>query len=77
MELERVGRAHYLPGDVIFRQGDPGELFYVITEGEVEVMREESDGSQTPLTHLRRLDRAQPFGRGTLWNCAEMVLDAS
>ncbi|GDY22750.1 hypothetical protein LBMAG56_40970 [Verrucomicrobiota bacterium] len=36
---DRVNHAHYKPGDVIIRQGDPPTDFYVIEQGEVEVAR--------------------------------------
>ncbi len=42
----------YAAGEVIVRQGEPGGRFYVITEGEVEVIREEADGTETLLAHL-------------------------
>lgn len=60
---ERVGRAHYEAGDVIVRQGDVADLFYVITDGEVEVLREASDGSQTVMA---RLDDGDYFGEVAL-----------
>jgi NADH:ubiquinone reductase (H+-translocating) len=50
---ERVGRAHYEAGDVIVEEGDFGDLFYVITQGEVEIVRKGSDGSEVVLNHLR------------------------
>ena len=33
-------------GEVLFRQGDAGELVYVVEEGEVEIVRERADGSE-------------------------------
>ena len=33
-------------GEVLFRQGDPGELVYVVQRGSVEVYRELSDGGE-------------------------------
>ncbi len=36
---ERFSHAHYQPGDFIIRQGDPAINFYVIEQGEVEVVR--------------------------------------
>jgi NADH dehydrogenase len=36
---ERVTHAFFAPGDYIMRQGDPPSNFYVIEEGEVEVIR--------------------------------------
>jgi len=44
---DRVGRAHYQPGDHVFRQGEPPTNFFVIEKGEVEVVRtspEQPDG---------------------------------
>ncbi len=36
---DRVTHAHYEPGDVIIKQGDPPANFYVIEKGEVEILR--------------------------------------
>ncbi len=36
---ERISRAHYEPGDVIIRQGEPATGFFVLEQGEVEVVR--------------------------------------
>jgi NADH dehydrogenase len=36
---ERISHAHYEPGDYIIRQGEPPSGFYVIEQGEVEVVR--------------------------------------
>jgi NADH dehydrogenase len=44
---ERVSHAHYEPGDYIIRQGEPPSGFYVIEQGEVEIVRtspEKPDG---------------------------------
>jgi NADH:ubiquinone reductase (H+-translocating) len=53
---ERVGRAHYEAGDAIVEEGEAGDLFYVITEGEVEVTRHGSDGVDTTITRLHQGD---------------------
>ncbi len=37
---QKLSRAHYECGDVIVRQGDRGECAYLLTAGEVEVLRE-------------------------------------
>ena len=37
---ERVSTAYFHASDVIFRQGDPGLNFFVIEEGEVEILRQ-------------------------------------
>jgi putative ABC transport system ATP-binding protein len=33
------------PGEILFRQGDRGELVYVVDEGEIEIVRTRDDGS--------------------------------
>jgi len=40
------------PRTVIFRQGDPGDRFYIITSGKVRVFRKDSDGLETQLSVL-------------------------
>ena len=42
-KTERVSRAHFQPGDYIFREGDPSSNFYIIESGEVEVLRKSSE----------------------------------
>ncbi len=54
----RIGRSgavlpmRYAAGEVIVRQGEPGGRFYVITDGEVEVVREQPDGGEVALARL-------------------------
>ena len=38
---EQLKRAHYRPGDVIIKQGEVGQHFFIIESGEVEILREE------------------------------------
>ena len=38
-QTNRVSHAHYQPGDFIIRQGEPPTNFYVVEQGEVEVVR--------------------------------------
>ncbi|HEV2210581.1 MAG TPA: FAD-dependent oxidoreductase [Verrucomicrobiae bacterium] len=42
-QTERVSHAHYDPGEFIFRKGEPPTSFYVLEQGEVEVLRQ-NDG---------------------------------
>ena len=58
-----INRAHYEPGDYIFRQGDVGDQFYVIVSGEVEVLRESPDGQ---VTRVARLGKGEYFGEAAL-----------
>jgi NADH dehydrogenase len=53
---ERVTLAHYEPGQVIIRQGDPADAFYVIMQGEVQVVREQPDGAELEVDRMREGD---------------------
>jgi len=65
---ERIGRSHFEPGDVIINQGDSGDLFYVITHGDVEVVRTDGDGHEVVLT---RLHEGEYFGEVALLRSAQ------
>lgn len=54
--VDRVGRAHYEPGDYILRQGDSVDAFYILVEGEAEVIRHDPDGTEAVLAHLEAGD---------------------
>jgi hypothetical protein len=54
-----VSEEHYAPGDVIFREGDPGDRMYAVMDGEVEVFHEEEDGR---VLVVASLGRGQYFG---------------
>lgn len=56
LRLETTGalsQLHFELGDVVFRQGDVGDLFYMILQGEVEVYREEAGGTPQRLALLK------------------------
>ena len=55
---ERMTRRHFPAGDVIIRQGDPGQEFFLISDGNVEVMREEHE--------VARLGAGDFFGEAAL-----------
>ena len=46
-------------GQYLFRQGDPGDLVYIIESGEVEILRDKSDGTQE---HLAVIGEGSYFG---------------
>ncbi len=61
LKTERVSgvrREYFEPGQVIFREGDRGDWLYVVTDGEVEVVKDTGAGEQP----LRRLGRGECFG---------------
>ncbi len=55
-QLERV---RFAPGEVIVRQGDLADRFYIITRGQVEVLREGPGGQEVSIS---RLGAGQYFG---------------
>ena len=59
-----VAQAHYEPGDVVFRQGDLGDLLYIILEGEAEIWRRQDDQDRL----VARLGPGDYFGEMALLN---------
>jgi CRP-like cAMP-binding protein len=53
-----VGREHFEAGEVIVREGDPGDRLYVVMRGEVAAVRQGPRG-ETP---LRTLGPGEAFG---------------
>ena len=49
-----ISREYFEAGEVVFRQGDIGDRVYVILDGEVEVVREESDGGERVVAKLQK-----------------------
>lgn len=47
-----VTQVHFEPGEMVFRQGDAGDLVYSIIAGEADVIREEADGSERLLATM-------------------------
>jgi NADH dehydrogenase len=60
-----VRKEMYEPGQDIVREGDVGHRMYVISEGEVEVVRAAPDGSEE---HLATLGPGQHFGEVAIFN---------
>jgi putative ABC transport system ATP-binding protein len=52
----------YSPGAVVTRQGDPGDKFYILRSGSVDVIKEEAAGPRT----VNRLQRGDFFGETAL-----------
>ncbi|MFI5335724.1 MAG: FAD-dependent oxidoreductase [Opitutales bacterium] len=63
---DRVTHAHYEAGDWVFRQGEPPTSFYVIEQGEVEVLRVSADHPEGEV--LAVLGPGNFFGEGALLN---------
>jgi NADH dehydrogenase len=60
---ERLRRSHFQAGDIIIRQGELGNRFYVIESGEVEILREEPS---LPLQRLATRSAGESFGEVAL-----------
>jgi tetratricopeptide (TPR) repeat protein len=50
---EKVDRSHYQKDSYVFKQGDVADYFYVIEEGQVEIVKQNSDGTETILAVLK------------------------
>jgi hypothetical protein len=55
----KLERLKFEPGQVIIRQGDPADRFYIITRGGVDVVRQGPDGQEQV---VNRLSQGQYFG---------------
>ena len=62
LQSQRVGT-----GDVIVRQGEPGEVCFIVRSGRVDVLRAESEGPDVSLTRL---------GPGDLFGESALLTDA-
>jgi len=58
LALERIG-----PGRIVVRQGEPGDRFYVVREGHIEVSQSDDTG---PARVVNSLDRGDCFGEMAL-----------
>jgi CRP-like cAMP-binding protein len=58
-----VSHVHFASGEIVFRQGDEGDFVYSIIDGQVEVVREESEGKEQV---LRQMGPGEYFGEMAL-----------
>jgi len=59
----RVTTQHYGKGEVLVKQGEPGDSFFIMKDGEVEVSIANQKGERTVITHL---GVGEFFGEGSL-----------
>ena len=57
----------FAPGDVVVKEGDPADRFYMVIKGEAEASHREADGSEVV---LNRFGPGDYFGEGGLLNDA-------
>ncbi len=61
-QTKRIGNAHYSAGDFVFRAGEPATDFYVVEEGEVEILSNEGGQEQV----IALLGKGDFFGESSL-----------
>ena len=59
---EKVDRSHYQKGSFVFKEGDIADYFYVIEEGQVEIVKHNPDGTETILAVLKEGDSFGEMG---------------
>jgi putative ABC transport system ATP-binding protein len=59
---EKMSRERFPPGAVIVRQGDPGDKFYMIRRGNVEVLVQDGEARRV----LRSMGEGEFFGEMAL-----------
>ena len=59
---EKVDRSHYQKGSFVFKEGDIADYFYVIEEGQVEILKETPDKSENILAVLNAGDSFGEMG---------------
>lgn len=64
IQTERISRSHFIPGDYVFKKGDPSNNFYIIEEGEVEILKNTGDGEDEEVIAI--LGKGDFFGEMAL-----------
>jgi CRP/FNR family cyclic AMP-dependent transcriptional regulator len=59
----QLDQKHYLKGQMIFSEGDPGGMMYVVQSGKVEVFIKDAGGDMVPLDDV---DKGEIFGELSL-----------
>jgi NADH dehydrogenase len=59
---EKVTRSHYQEGSYVFREGEIADYFYVIEEGEVEIVKTNHDQTETIVAMLKTGDSFGEMG---------------
>ena len=59
---EKVDRSHYQKGSFVFKEGDIADYFYVIEEGQVEIIKHNPDETETILAVLKAGDSFGEMG---------------
>ncbi|AKK25509.1 Crp/Fnr family transcriptional regulator [Mycobacterium sp. EPa45] len=77
---DRLRRSHYVAGQLIFEQGEPGERLYIVTRGKVKIGTRADDGRENLLSILGPSDM---FGElsvldpGTRMSTAKALTDVT
>jgi cAMP-dependent protein kinase regulator len=72
--LDGLEAKRFLKNDYIVVEGQDGDYFYIIEEGLVECVKNESDDPNAEKTHVRDLSRGDHFGELALINDIKRTL---
>lgn len=64
IQTERISRSHLIAGDYVFKKGDPSNNFYIVEEGEVEVIKTNEQTGEDKV--IARLGKGDFFGEMAL-----------
>ena len=71
--LDGLEAKRFLKGDIVLKEGDEADNFYIIEEGVVECLKNEEDPS-LPKIHVRDLQKGEHFGELALINNGKRTL---
>jgi CRP-like cAMP-binding protein len=64
--MQRMSRRHFEAGEIVLREGDPGDACFVIQHGSVRVLKKDPQASTQDLIEIARLGPGSLFGEFAL-----------
>lgn len=64
--MQRMSRRHFEAGEIVLREGDPGDACYIIQQGSVRVLKQDPQAPAHDLIEIARLGQGSLFGEFAL-----------